>query len=752
MKKLFHYLTILFIQLAFLSPVIAGEKVDQSVDLAGNRQATWYLPDDEPQGWILLQHGFQRNKSRLDHIATTYMDNGIMVLAINANSTGGNRSLARDIADALVDSPLTPPNGYELPEKLILAGHSAGGLMMSYTGGRLAERGHEAFSGLIMFDPVDKDNGMQPNNQAVIDYGRKVLSILANSGSCNSNNNAVSPLRALSDEYVGIKLTNGSKHFDAEGNSTGGIAAWICGGEGSAQNITYLQDFAINWARDMISGQINADYYPGGAKVSELINNGDGELIKEITITPPAAEFSFSVNELSVSFTDESSAGDDDYPIQSHEWSFGDGQSSMEQNPTHTYTNSGSYTVELTVTDTNGGTSSISKQVTVSTTDVVPDASFNHSANGFVVSFTDTSTDSDGTITQWSWDFDDGNTSSDANPTHDFGTAGTYFVSLTVTDNDGNVDTESKEIVLTDRPDCAPEEGCLRNGDTIENLSDSRGGTVFYYMDVPANASDLEFAISGGSGDADIYVRYGQEPTTSQYDYRPYKNGNNETVSVASPDAGIWHVMIRGYSSYSGLTLTADYSTSDTNEAPVAEFSSSNSGLTVSFTDASSDSDGTIAERLWSFGDGSDSTESNPTHTYDRAGTYTVTLVVSDDDGTTDQISKTVVVSEDSNGATPLINGQPIENLSGARNDEIMFVMDIPANTQFVDFQISGGTGDADMYIRFGAQPTQSQFDYRPYVSGNDETVSIPSPEAGKWYIMLQGYQSFEGVTLSGSF
>ena len=101
----------------------------------------------------------------------------------------------------------------------------------------------------------------------------------------------------------------------------------------------------------------------------------------------------------------------------------------------------------------------------------------------------------------------------------------------------------------------------LQNGVAVSNLSGAAGAELRYTMNVPAGASNLQFQISGGSGDADLYVRFGSAPTTSTYDCRPYLNGNNETCSIPAPQAGTYHVMLRGYTSFSGVTLRGSYST-----------------------------------------------------------------------------------------------------------------------------------------------------------------------------------------------
>ena len=71
----------------------------------------------------------------------------------------------------------------------------------------------------------------------------------------------------------------------------------------------------------------------------------------------------------------------------------------------------------------------------------------------------------------------------------------------------------------------------LDNGVAVTGLSGAKGSNTMFKIDVPSGATNLKFAISGGTGDADIYVKFGAEPTTSSYDYRPYLTGNNETVN-----------------------------------------------------------------------------------------------------------------------------------------------------------------------------------------------------------------------------
>lgn len=97
----------------------------------------------------------------------------------------------------------------------------------------------------------------------------------------------------------------------------------------------------------------------------------------------------------------------------------------------------------------------------------------------------------------------------------------------------------------------------LQDGVAKTSLSGGSGSETFYTFNVGNGVSKVTFTMSGGSGDADLYVRANAQPTRTTYDCRPYKNGNNEVCTVNNPSAGTYHIMLRGYSSYNGVSLEA---------------------------------------------------------------------------------------------------------------------------------------------------------------------------------------------------
>jgi len=238
-------------------------------------------------------------------------------------------------------------------------------------------------------------------------------------------------------------------------------------------------------------------------------------------------------------------------------------------------------------------------------------------------------------------------------------TAAAGTTSFTITGTSGaTTHTASASVTVTTGGPTA-----LNDGVPIANISGATGSNQFWVMNVPAGKDTVTFTISGGTGDADLYVRFGSAPTTTTFDCRPFISGNNETCTFNAPAPGSYFVMVRGFSAYSGVTLT---------------------GRTAA--------------------------------------------------------------------TTLLTSGVPVTGISGASGSQQFWKLAVPAGKTSVVFTISGGTGDADLYVRFGAKPTTATFTCRPFLNGNSETCTISNPTAGDWYVMIRGFAAFSGVTLKGTY
>jgi serine protease len=101
---------------------------------------------------------------------------------------------------------------------------------------------------------------------------------------------------------------------------------------------------------------------------------------------------------------------------------------------------------------------------------------------------------------------------------------------------------------------------------------------------------------------------------------------------------------------------------------------------------------------------------------------------------------------------TQLTNGVFQTNLGGATNSVKDFYLDVPAGLQKVTFIITGGTGDADLYVRHGAVPTLVDYDCRPLRAGNEEICTMFSPKAGRWYAQVRAYSSYTGLSIKGEY
>jgi PKD repeat protein len=284
--------------------------------------------------------------------------------------------------------------------------------------------------------------------------------------------------------------------------------------------------------------------------------------------------------------------------ITSWAWEFGDGVGSYENNPVHTYQNTGSYTVRLTVSGP-GGSDTVIREGYIQFESPAPVANFTgvprSGRSPLLVQFTGTST---GNITERLWEFGDGTTSTQRNPSHTYQNVGSYTVSLTVTGPSGsNTKTMVGYIQVTPSAPVANFTAIPRSGSSplIVQFNDASGGDLNSWL--------WDF----GDG------------TTSkeQNPSHTYQNIGSYTVSLT--------VMGPGGSN----TKTVEDYIQVTPPPPVANFTaaprSGRSPLIVQFTGTST---GNITSRLWSFGDGTTSAERNPAHTYQNVGSYTVSLTV----------------------------------------------------------------------------------------------------------------------------
>ena len=217
------------------------------------------------------------------------------------------------------------------------------------------------------------------------------------------------------------------------GYENGDECAWISSGQGAAGLVSMSTgSFAMqsSWSNDT-----------NRCDLSHPIISGTGGI--------PVANFSVNTTGLVASFTDQST--DPGGAIGIYAWTFGDGSTSGNANPTHNYATAGTYTVTETVTDlVNGATNTTSAQVTVAQTGGTPNANFTYSTNGFTVTFRDGSTDVGGTISTRSWTFGDNTVGSGTTPSHTYAAAGSYSVSETVTDSiNGKTSTATQTVQVT---------------------------------------------------------------------------------------------------------------------------------------------------------------------------------------------------------------------------------------------------------------------------------------------------------------
>jgi len=363
-----------------------------------------------------------------------------------------------------------------------------------------------------------------------------------------------------------------------------------------------------SWLWNFGDGQTSTEQNPqhmysaaGSYSVSLTVNGPSGSDIETKTdyvnvYTPVSANFSANqtsgIAPLSVTFTNNSTG---DYT--STNWTFGDGGTSSSINPVYVYATGGTYPVSLIVSGPGGeDTETKTNYITVYTPVT---ASFSATPTSGIapltVSFTNTSS---GDYTSLSWNFGDGNTSTDTNPTHEFATPGNFTVTLTAS-GPGGTDIETYTDYIT----------------------------VY-------QAVNAEFSADLTSGIAPLEVHF-TNLSTGDYATLSWDFGDGGTSTDINPT----HVFSAGGAFTVALTASGDGGTDQETKtayisiySPVtADFTYSPANgiapLTVQFTNTSSGDYDTLA---WNFGDGSPvSNEIDPEHVFEAGGTYIVTLTAS---------------------------------------------------------------------------------------------------------------------------
>lgn len=410
----------------------------------------------------------------------------------------------------------------------------------------------------------------------------------------------------------------------------------------------------------------SATYFnPGTYNVKLIVSNAAGKdsLIKNQYITvyaSPKVDFSFDKTTgcfpLPVQFSEKAAAGSGS--IVSWQWDFGDGTISNQKNPLHTYATAGNFSVTLRVTNSFGCTKSFTKTQTINIANGVK-ADFMYTDPGLCpapanVQFTSAST-GPGPLS-FQWNFGDGTTSNAANPSHTYGKNGTYSVSLIATSPQGCVDTLTKPQVF--------KIGSAKADFTMPSTVCVNSPIQFTNMSSPAPVG-----VKWDFGNATY--------STDTAPIKTYTQPGTLTVKLIAAFGGCFDT-VKKMISVSAI--------------PSADFTSAqkvfcNLPVNVNFAAVAK---GFNYKYAWDFGDSTTGTGSNPTHMYTKEGSYTVRLVVTNNNGCSDTLTKAAFVQVykpvititglPKNGCTP-VNISPTASVSGG----------VTINNYFWDFG-DGGT------------------------------------------------------------
>jgi len=476
-----------------------------------------------------------------------------------------------------------------------------------------------------------------------------------------------------------------------------------------------------------------------------------------------------------INFTSAGSV-DSDGRIVTYHWDFGDGSTSAEENPSYIYTASGTFTATLTVTDNDNNEASDSSLVNISVGNQAPIAQTNGPFNEFVntsIAFSSNgSVDHDGTIVSYYWDFGDGNSSTLANPSHTYQTAGTFPVELTVTDNDNTPGSVITSAVI--KPTHI--DYCAITGNTgyewiasvdaggVAHNSAKEGYADFTHINMPLTVGNNAISLTAGGSYSEHWAIWLDSNNNGSFETSEQVltglSGKGTVVGNLAIDNTLigTTTRMRVVMKYGSAPSTAcgsigdgeaeDYmvTIADTgNVAPVAQANGAyvtQVGNAITFDSlGSKDTDGDIVSYLWDFGNGEQSIDANPTYVYPVAGSFTASLTVTDNDGAahTDTASVTIEavgpVIENACLSKAAITGGGLTagqaECLGTSNAIWLSLGDVSSH-QTVSVTTAHGQGNVDVLYKNGGWPSDSSYDGKSL--GNGSTTTCMSLAAGSDY------------------